>query len=188
MSEDEESPEHGALGEPVERPEGPAVERGSGESEQGDDDCVAEDVAHGPQGVLHPAVAGDGRPDVADPEGRRLPGLDLPRRRLLGVECIHLLFLRRRHRLLERRDGLKPGPDVEERDSGTREVGEPHGRLAASLGGGGVWKDMSGVRCVLMADPPWPLSHSLSLSYSHSLSSHVDVKLIHMVISGMRHE
>lgn len=77
MAEDEQGPKHGALGGPVDRPEGPSVEVGGGGEERGDGGEVAGDVAEGAPGVLHPAMRGDGGADVGDFERRRRGGIEL---------------------------------------------------------------------------------------------------------------
>lgn len=78
MAENEDGPEHGSLGEPIERPEGPAIEVDSADRERGDDDGVSEDIAHRSQRIPHPTMPRNGSPDVADPERRRLPGFEIP--------------------------------------------------------------------------------------------------------------
>jgi hypothetical protein len=83
VAEDEERPEHGALRGPVERPDEPAVEARGGGGEPQDDDDVAEHVAHGAPGILDPAVLGDGRADLRQPERWRRPGVEDPARGLL---------------------------------------------------------------------------------------------------------
>ena len=83
VAEDEKRPEHGALRGPVQRPDEPAVEARGGGGEPQDDDDVAEHVANGAPGVLDPAVLGDGRTDLRQPERRRRPGVEVPARGLL---------------------------------------------------------------------------------------------------------
>ena len=75
VSQHEERPEHGALRRPVERPHEPAVEARGGGGEPQHQDDVAQDVAHGAPGVLHPAVLGDGGADVGQPERWRRRGV-----------------------------------------------------------------------------------------------------------------
>lgn len=81
MAENEDGPEHGSLEEPIERPEGPAIEVDGADRERGDDDGVAEDIAHRSPWIPHPTMARNGDPDVADPERRRLPGVEVTARR-----------------------------------------------------------------------------------------------------------
>lgn len=98
MAEDEEGPEHGALGDPVDRPEEPGVEGDGGGEEGGDGGEVPGDVGEGAPGALDPAMWGDGGADVGDFERRRSGGVELvggaltdPLELLLTVE--HLLLL-----------------------------------------------------------------------------------------------
>lgn len=63
VAEDEERPEHGPLGKPVERPYKPVVEMSSARSETEDDGHIPQHVADRLPGVLLPAVLGDGSPD-----------------------------------------------------------------------------------------------------------------------------
>lgn len=68
VAEDEDGPEHGALGGPVEGPDEGGVEAEGGGDEGGDDEEIAEDVGEGAEGALDPAMRGDGGADVGDPE------------------------------------------------------------------------------------------------------------------------
>lgn len=76
VAENEEGPEHGALGSPIERPHDPAVQirRPTGEPEHDGD--VPQDVAHGPPRVLHPAALRDRCPHVRQLERRRGSGVE----------------------------------------------------------------------------------------------------------------
>jgi hypothetical protein len=115
MPEDEESPEHGALRDPVKRPDEPAVEARGGRGEAEHDDDVAQHVAHGAPGVLDPAVLGDGRADLRQPEWRGRPGVEsaaVGRRRCLRLPSLRvdapLLLLDGGGEAGRRRDAERP--------------------------------------------------------------------------------
>lgn len=71
MADNEESPEHGALEGPIERPEEPGIEMHSGSKQQSNYHYIPESVAEGPPGVLNPAMAGNRGSNLRNLEGRR---------------------------------------------------------------------------------------------------------------------
>lgn len=76
VPEDEESPKHSPLREPVEGPEQPVVEVGSSGGECSDDDNIAEDKTERSPGIFDPAVFGNGGTDFSEGEGRRGGGIE----------------------------------------------------------------------------------------------------------------
>ena len=75
MAQDEESPEHGALHEPIERPKQPWMhvsEEMSRRSQKRNDGDVTQEISNGAQRVFLPAFLGDSRTDLGQGESRRL--------------------------------------------------------------------------------------------------------------------
>lgn len=139
MAENEESPEHGSLRNPIERPHYPVVKGRRGRGEPKYDHHVAHHVAHRPPRVLHPAMLGYGRSNLSQPERRRHPGVEsclLPVTPLQGGLPAALaglpLILQGRH-LQRRAHAERPLPAAAETD-GRGEEGPPLQGLEASGG------------------------------------------------------
>lgn len=90
MSKNKESPKHGSLSSPIERPNDPVVNIRSGGGEAEDDDYISDDIAHRPPWVLDPAMLGDGSADLGEIERRRRPWI---KTRFLGVLLLYFFFL-----------------------------------------------------------------------------------------------
>ena len=113
-TQDEESPEHGALHEPIERPKQPwmhASEEMSRRSQKGNDGEVTQEISNGAQRVFLPAFLGDSRTDLGQGESRRL---EEGRSHLLLVcatiaASIFFFTMRHSHRQRERERGISDG-------------------------------------------------------------------------------
>lgn len=146
VAQNKESPEHGTLRNPVQRPHNPAVDIRRRHGEPGDDGDVSDDVAHRPPRVLHPAVLGYCRPDLGQPEGRRAA----------RIETVIFLF----RILIDDNRGNIIVLEFEVRDlqwSTDAEgpvAGDGPARVDAAAGGGEGWEGPDPVRAV--GDGPDP--------------------------------
>lgn len=71
VTKNKESPEHGALSNPVERPNDPVVEVGRHSRQAKNDNDISDDIAHRSPRVLHPTMFGNRRSDGGQFERRR---------------------------------------------------------------------------------------------------------------------
>lgn len=71
VSKDKERPKHCALRKPIQGPNKPAIDVSGGSGQTKHNCHIPSNEAHGLPGILHPAMLGNGSPNICQRERRR---------------------------------------------------------------------------------------------------------------------